>query len=46
MMLDGTGCVAVGPFSNALFGDLGVERFKEERRGLRGKKKRLLADGG
>jgi hypothetical protein len=46
MMLDGTGYVTVGPFSNALFGDLGVERFKEERRGLRGKKKRLLADGG
>ena len=43
-MLDGTGYVAVGTFSNALFGDLGVERFKEERRDLRGKKKRLLAD--
>jgi len=46
MMLDGSGYVAVGPFSNAFFGDLGVERFKEERRGLRGKKKWLLADVG
>lgn len=46
MMLDGTGYVSVGPFSNALFSDLGVERFKEERRDLRGKKKRLRVDGG
>jgi len=46
MVLDGTGYVAVGAFANALFGDLGVECFKEERRDLRGKKKRLVADGG
>jgi hypothetical protein len=42
-MLDGAGYVSVGAFSNALLGDLCMERAKEERRGLRGKKKRPLA---
>ena len=45
-MLHGAGYMTVGALSNALLSDLGVKRSKEERRGLRGKKKRLLAGGG
>ena len=46
MVLHGAGYMTVGALSNALLSDLGVKRSKEERRGLRGKKKRLLAGGG
>jgi len=45
-MLGGSGYVTVGTLANALLGDLGVNRVKEERRGLRGKKKRLRASVG
>jgi hypothetical protein len=45
MMFDGTRYMAVGALSDTLLGDLSVECSKEERRALRGKKKRLLANG-